>query len=103
MVGHRDVWPKGTVCPGEHWKTGQKWWTLLEQEIETFQQGQAAGKMEHYLLFWDHGDNWPQADWRNAQAYLEHFRTTSGFSVDDALLAGHVTIVGGDAGVTRGG
>lgn len=100
VVGHRDVWPKSTVCPGEHWKTGQKWWTLLQREIEAVQQGQAAGKMEHYLLLWDHGDDWAQADWRNAQDYVEHFRPTSGFSVDDALLARNVTIVGGEAGVS---
>ncbi len=102
VMGHRDVWPKSTVCPGEHWKTGRQWYADLVEEIQAVQQGRpAAGSMEHYLLFWDRGgSNWAQADWRNAQAYLEHFRTTAGFSVDDALLARHVTIVGGDAGVS---
>lgn len=100
VVGHRDVWPKGTVCPGEHWKTGLKWWGLLEQEIKGVQEGQPALKLEHYLLFWDRGNLWAESDWRNAQRYIEHFRTTSGFSVDDALRARNVTIVGGDAGVT---
>ncbi len=102
VMGHRDVWPKSTVCPGEHWKTGRQWYADLVEEIQAVQQGRpAAGSLEHYLLFWDRGgSNWAQADWRNAQAYLEHFRTTAGFSVDDALLARHVTIVGGDAGVT---
>lgn len=100
IMGHRDVWPTATVCPGEHWKTGLKWWGLLEQEIKGVQQGRAALKLEHYLLFWDRGTVWAESDWRSAQRYIEHFRTTSGFSVEDALQARHVTIVGGDAGVS---
>jgi len=56
--------------------------------------------IEHYLLFWDHGTLWAEADWRSAQAYIAHFRPSTGFSTADALLARHVTIVGGDAGVS---
>jgi hypothetical protein len=56
--------------------------------------------MEHYLLFWEHGQDWASADWKNAQDYIARFRPTTGFSVADARLARHVTIVGGDAGVT---
>jgi hypothetical protein len=56
--------------------------------------------MEHYLLFWDHGSDWARADWAGAQKYIAHFRPTTGFSTDDAMLARHVTIVGGYAGVS---
>jgi N-acetyl-anhydromuramyl-L-alanine amidase AmpD len=102
VVGHRDVWPKATVCPGEHWREGAKWRSLLMNESEALRQPARAAQFEHYVLFWDHGAQWADTDWRNAQNYIAHFRPTTGFSVEGAMLARHVTIVGGDAGVSGG-
>ncbi len=103
IKGHRDVWPKATVCPGEHWKAGLNWYPKLVQAIQAAQRT-AGGLTGHpiplYLLLWDHGNAWAEADWRSAQGYIARFRPTAGFSVDDALLAQRVVIVGGPAGVS---
>ena len=95
VVGHKEVGT--TVCPGDQWLRGVRWKDALHTKIEAYHTGKP---MEFYLLFWDHGSNWAQADWRNAQHYIEHFRPTTGFSVADAMLARHVLIVGGPAGVS---
>ncbi len=110
VKGHRDVWPKSTVCPGEHWKAGLNWYPQLVQEIQAAQAAVGGGQTAHpiplYLLLWDHGaplangGAWAEADWRNAQGYIARFRPTAGFSVSDALLAQRVVIVGGPAGVS---
>jgi N-acetyl-anhydromuramyl-L-alanine amidase AmpD len=102
VKGHRDVWPKATVCPGEHWKAGLNWYPRLMEEIKAAQSGVSipAQRMELYLLFWDKGNAWAEADWRSAQGYIGRFRPTTGFSVADALLAKRVVIVGGAAGVS---
>jgi N-acetyl-anhydromuramyl-L-alanine amidase AmpD len=107
IKGHRDVWPKATVCPGEHWKSGLNWYPRLIEEVRTAQQGGTAPvqRMQMYLLFWDHapltgGAAWAEADWRSAQGYIARFRPTTGFSVADAMLAQNVVIVGGEAGVS---
>lgn len=109
IKGHRDVWPKSTVCPGEHWKTGLTWHPTLLKEVQAAQaaaSGQPAGggvsahPISLYLLLWDHGNAWAEADWRSAQGYIARFRPTAGFSVDAALLAQRVVIVGGPAGVS---
>ena len=100
VMGHRDVWPRSTACPGDSWKTGATWRNLLVKEIQTAQDPHSTRQIEHYLLFWDHGVQWAQADWNNAQSYIARFRPTCGFSVEDALLARRVTIVGGAAGVS---
>jgi N-acetyl-anhydromuramyl-L-alanine amidase AmpD len=103
VMGHRNV-VTGTVCPGEHWESGLKWRGLLQKEIqsaiEAAQAREGDQPLEHYLLFWDHGTTWAAADWNNAQNYIAHFRPTVGFSVQDALQARHVTVVGGPAGVS---
>ena len=100
VKGHRDVWVGATSCPGETWKSGIRWYDMLVKEIQAVAQGNPARKMEHYLLFWDHGSDWAKVDWAGAQKYIAHFRPTTGFSTDDAMLARHVTIVGGYAGVS---
>jgi N-acetyl-anhydromuramyl-L-alanine amidase AmpD len=103
VMGHRNV-VSGTVCPGEHWEDGLKWRALLQTEIQAAidaaPECDGNQPMEHYLLFWDHGTSWAAADWNNAQNYIAHFRPTTGFSVEDALQARHVTIVGGPGGVS---
>jgi hypothetical protein len=108
VVGHTDVWAAYpeyfTWCPGDQWKAGAQWRNTLRQQIQDWLAGKqnvVSRQIEHYLLFWDHGGSeWAKADWQNAQAYIAHFRPTTGFSVEDALQARHVTIVGGDAGVS---
>ncbi len=100
VKGHRDVWVGATSCPGETWKGGVRWYDMLVKEIQAVAQGNPARRMEHYLLFWDHGTDWAKTDWAGAQKYIAHFRPTTGFSTDDAMLAKHVTIVGGYAGVS---
>ncbi len=107
VVGHRDIWDqvqKGTTeCPGDQWKTGNAWRNKLYQAVQGWLDGQpksSAKPIKHYLLLWDHGADWAQADWRNAQDYIAFFRPSTGFSVTDAMQAEVVTIVGGDAGVS---
>ena len=104
IKGHRDVWPLATVCPGEHWKTGLAWHSRLLEEVKSAQPtGGTRGigqRTKLYLLFWDHGTAWAEADWRGAQKYIARFRPTVGFAVEDALQAQHVVIVGGPAGVS---
>jgi len=107
VVGHRDIWDqvqKGTTeCPGDQWKTGSTWRNKLYQAVQGWLDGQpksSAKQIKHYLLFWDHGADWAQADWGNAQDYIAFFRPTTGFSVTHAMQAEVVTIVGGDAGVS---
>ncbi len=107
VVGHRDIWDqtkKGTTeCPGDQWKTGITWRDRLLAAVQGWLDGRPQSRakpIKHYLLFWDHGADWAQADWRNAQDYIAAFRPTAGFSVTDAMQAEVVTIVGGDAGVT---
>ena len=104
IKGHRDVWPEATVCPGEHWKTGAAWHAQLLEEVKSAQAAGGAGgvgqRPELYLLFWDNGAAWAEADWHNAQPYIARFRPTTGFRVKDAHLAKHVVIVGGTAGVS---
>lgn len=102
VMGHRDVWVGATACPGDQWLTGAKWKGMLQAAVRTALEGTPAGGdklLEHYVLFWDHGSDWARDDYRNAQDYIAHFRPTNGFSVEEALVAQHVTIVGGELGV----
>jgi hypothetical protein len=55
----------------------------------------------HYILFWQTSDNWAWQDFYGAVNYISRFRPTVGFSVDDAMQAEYVTIVGGTAGVPK--
>ena len=95
VVGHKEVGL--TACPGDQWLRGVRWKDALHAKIMSYRTGKP---ILYYLLFWDHGDAWAEADWRNAQNYIAHFRPTTGFSVDDAMQARHVIIVGGVAGVS---
>lgn len=111
VKGHREV--VATACPGNQWMSGKKWKTVLRQQIVRVQQaavepppaavppGGDGKRLSHYMLFWQRADTWPQKDWDNAQTYIGAFRPTAGFSVDEALLARYVTIVGGPLGTSR--
>ncbi len=97
VVGHQEV--GATACPGDQWEQGIRWKDdLLERILAT----RNDKTLVFYLLFWDHGDRWANSDWQNARDYIAHFRPTVGFSVNDALQAQHVLIVGGTAGVSGG-
>ncbi len=95
VVGHKEVGQ--TMCPGDQWMRGVRWKDQLHEMILSHRTGKP---ILYYLLFWDHGSAWAEADWRNAQDYIAHFRPTTGFSVTDAMQAQHVIIVGGPAGVS---
>lgn len=102
ILGRKEL--QAHAGPGEEWTTGANWKQTLLQQFEAARLVTTRPKkaIKHYLLFWDHGgDAWAKADWRNAQAYIERFRPTTGFSVDDAMQAEHVTIVGGFGGVAQ--
>jgi N-acetyl-anhydromuramyl-L-alanine amidase AmpD len=100
VKGHKEV--GNTQCPGDFWTAGPAWKNDLHAQIQAIRTNQnpVGQPLEHYLLFWDHGQEWAAADWENAQGYIAHFRPTTGFATADARLARHVTIVGGDAGVS---
>ncbi len=108
VKGHRDVWPKSTVCPGEHWKTGRNWHPDLVREIRAAQAatgGGAARPIPLYLLFWDHA---PQTGGlRGPKATGAARRGTSPASAPPPAspsttrwLAQRVVIVGGPLGVS---
>jgi len=100
--GHREFPDNATVCPGSEWTEGKVWRNDLMTRIQQVQSGVAAKPLQHYLLFWQRGFPGPfaEADLLNAMAYIRRFRPDLAFSVDDAMRAKYVTIVGGDAGVS---
>ena len=104
LWGHREFPNNATVCPGSEWSEGKRWRNELFARIQQVQSGVAAKPLQHYLLFWQRGFPGPfaEADLLNAMQYIRRFRPDLGFSVDDAMRAKYVTIVGGDAGVSGG-
>jgi hypothetical protein len=103
VMGHREFPPEGaTECPGNDWLGGKQWKQLLITRIKEVQGGrlaQQAKTIGHYMLFWQHPDDWAKEDWTAATNYIGRFRPTVGFSADDARNAEYVTIVGGTGGV----
>ena len=97
IVGHKEV--SDTSCPGDQWLDGANWKQLLHGKIEAIRQVPTR-PIELMLMFWQHGDQWAEADWRSAQAYIAHFRPATTFTPSDGFAARHVVIVGGDAGVS---
>ncbi len=96
-----------TACPGDQWDGGAQWGERLRQQVQDTLAGAGpvvatpAGKaLGHYLLFWQTADDWAKEDFLGAQNYIGRFRVTCGFSVDDAMQAEYVTIVGGPLGVS---
>jgi N-acetyl-anhydromuramyl-L-alanine amidase AmpD len=110
VKGHKEF--MDTACPGEQWLKGEKWKEMLRKEITKVQEAAtqpsptptADGKaLHHYLLFWARDAEWAKNDWLNAQNYIGAFRPTAGFSIEEAVQAEYVTIVGGPLGVSRTG
>jgi hypothetical protein len=99
--GHSDY--VNTQCPGNTWST--VWRPQLMAQVKDALAGAGpavtapAKTLGHYLLFWQTATDWARDDWHNAEQYVARFRVTMGFSVDDALQAEYVTIVGGPSGV----
>lgn len=105
VLGHREFPQNDTSCPGVQWLEGRQWRTMLMQTVRAFRTGQGPGvwpkTITHYVLFWQRPDSWAREDWLAAEKYIARFRPTAGFSLDDARNAEFVTIVGGEAGVSR--
>ncbi len=102
---HKDY--VATACPGDQWDSGAKWGERLRRLLQdtfaaagpvvTTRIGKALG---HYVLFWQTPDDWAEEDFLGAKDYIGRFRTTVGFSLDDAMTAEYVTVVGGPLGVS---
>jgi N-acetyl-anhydromuramyl-L-alanine amidase AmpD len=102
---HKDY--VATACPGDQWDGGAKWGEQLRRQVQDALAGAGpvattpAGKpMGHYVLLWQTPDDWAEEDYLGAQNYIGRFRVTIGFSIDDAMQAQYVTIVGGPLGVS---
>ena len=96
-----------TDCPGDQWESGDKWGERLQRQVQDALAGAGpvtttpAGKpLGHYVLFWQTPDDWAKQDFFGAENYIGRFRVTVGFSIEDAMQAQFVTIVGGPLGVS---
>lgn len=100
--GHKEF--VNTQCPGDQWFEGKQWKQHLLAAVDAqIQQAQARARkpIYHYMLFYQYPDVWAEEDWLGAKEYIGRFRVTAGFSVDDAMNAEYVTIVGGPLGVSE--
>lgn len=93
--GHKEFSGNRTSCPGSEWTDGRRWRDLLFAEVVRVQSGAGERPIHHYLLLPGGGGDLP-----TLQPYLERFRPSLGFRVDEAMQAKFVTIVGGSAGVS---
>ncbi len=96
-----------TACPGDQWDSDTEWGEQLRRQVQDALAGAGpvsttpTGKiLGHYVLLWQTPDDWAKEDFLGAQNYIGRFRVTIGFSVDDAMQAQYVTIVGGPLGVS---
>jgi hypothetical protein len=96
-----------TACPGDQWDSGTEWGGQLRRQVQDALAGAGpvsttpAGKpMGHYVLLWQTPDDWAEEDYLGVQNYIGRFRVTVGFSIDDAMQAQYVSIVGGPLGVS---
>jgi len=68
VKGHKEFMQ--TACPGNQWLRGKRWKQMLRQEIVKVQEGTVSGlpsaggakPLDHYMLFWHHGDSWADKD-----------------------------------------
>ncbi|MEM7343429.1 MAG: N-acetylmuramoyl-L-alanine amidase [Chloroflexota bacterium] len=96
-----------TTCPGDQWNQGAVWRNTLLATVQDNLAGAGASginseekSLHHYLLFWQTENDWARQDLISAGNYLSVFRPSLGFSVDDAMNAEYVTIVGGPLGIS---
>ncbi|MGC8879660.1 MAG: N-acetylmuramoyl-L-alanine amidase [Anaerolineae bacterium] len=100
--GHCDY--RNTQCPGLTWTTiwRDRLLKATERILESAHPPEPTSKvLYHYLLFWQTDDQWAVEEWRAAERYIGQFRVTAGFSVDDAMYAEYVTLVGGSNRIPR--
>ena len=104
VQGHKEF--MNTQCPGRQWLEDQQWKRMLLARVEATQEifsrpvPVTQKPLGHYVLFYQFPDgSWAEQDWFNARNYVAAFKPTCGFSVDDAMRAQYVTIVGGPGGV----
>jgi N-acetyl-anhydromuramyl-L-alanine amidase AmpD len=104
IQGHKEF--MNTQCPGKQWMEDQHWKRMLLARVEATQETFIGTipvtdkPIGHYVLFYQLPDGtWAEKDWTNAKNYVAAFKPTCGFSVDDAMRAQYVTIVGGPGGV----
>ncbi len=102
VKGHKDF--VVITSPGKQWDEGRVWRNALLEQIRQAQAEvspvPAKKALGHYVLFWQYPDDWAKDDWLGAINYIGRFRPTCGFSVDDAMQADFVTIIGGPLGVS---
>jgi hypothetical protein len=105
IQGHKEF--VNTQCPGRQWLEDQQWKRMLLARVEATQEifSQTVPVSDkpigHYVLFYQLPDGtWAERDWANAKNYIATFKPTCGFSVDDAMRARRVTIIGGPGGVS---
>ncbi|UCC63572.1 MAG: N-acetylmuramoyl-L-alanine amidase, partial [Anaerolineae bacterium] len=105
IQGHKEF--MNTQCPGRQWLEGQRWKEMLLAQVQAIQEtfarpvSVAAKPIGHYVLFYQFADGtWAELDWANVRNYVAAFKPTCGFSMDDAMQAQAVTIVGGPGGVS---
>jgi N-acetyl-anhydromuramyl-L-alanine amidase AmpD len=96
-----------TTCPGKEWDKGATWRNTLLQAIQNNLAGAGVkgvgpeGKtIFHYMLFWQTETDWAKKDLTGAMNYIGKFRPSLGFSLEDALEAEYVTIIGGPLGIS---
>lgn len=105
IQGHKEF--MNTQCPGRQWLEDQQWKRMLLARVEATQEifstpvPVSDKPVGHYVLFYQFPDGtWAEKDWANAKNYVAAFKPTCGFSVDDAMHAQYVTLVGGPGGVS---
>lgn len=106
IQGHKEF--MNTQCPGRQWLKDQQWKRMLLARVESTQEifsktlPVSDKPLGHYVLFYQFPDGtWAEKDWANAKNYVAAFKPTCGFSVDDAMRAQYVTIIGGPGGVSE--
>jgi hypothetical protein len=102
IIGHKEI--VATQCPGNQWLTGKKWKNLLLQDVQAVieaAQHPPEKPIKHYVLFYSHDEAWGKEDYQGAFNFIARFRPTHGFSVEDAMRAEYVTIIGGPLGISH--
>ena len=98
IVGHKEVMetllPRRSVAQRRKLEA-----TTAAARVEAIRQAPPR-PVDLMLMFWQHGTQWAEADWRSAQAYIAHFRPATTFTPSDGFTVRHVVIVGGEAGVS---
>ena len=99
--GHCDY--RNTQCPGLTWASSWRASLLsgVQNALTAASSAPSTSKLiNHYLLFWQAPSVWSRDEWLSAENYVARFRVTMGFSVEDAMHARYVTIIGGANGAT---